>query len=117
MRVVFIAAALFLLASAAQAAGPIAGGVYHCKAGSSRLMITLGDMTVSGSRYQFKAPTGAPTSGSYSVSGSGYKWNGDIGAIKNSQIVESGPDASPGYFYFTYRVGSSSPTTASCGKM
>jgi hypothetical protein len=99
----------------ATAATPIAPGTYVCKAGNTRLMLTLGQMRISGTRFTFEAPTGPGTSGSYALTENGYKWTGDIGAIINDQIVESGPDRSPGTFWFKYRARpTSSPTTASC---
>ena len=103
------------LAPAAQAAAPIKPGTYHCIAGSSRMMLTLGDMTISGMSYSFKAPTGPVTRGTYSLSGTGYHFNGDIGAIANATIVEAGPDATPGDFYFKFKARPTSlPTSVAC---
>ena len=113
---------LATLATGAQAAPPkpgtiIPNGTYHCEAGSSRMMLTLGDMQISSIHYTFKAPTGAATSGTYALAPDGYRWSGDIGEIKNDMIVESGPDATPGDFWSSYRARPTSlPTmTAAVG--
>lgn len=122
-RAITVAALLGLVATAAVAAPPkpgtiIPNGTYHCKAGSSRMMLTLGDMQISGMRYTFKAPNGLTTSGTYALPPDGYRWNGDIAAIKQDMIVESGPDAKPGDFWFFYRLQpGQSPTTAACGRI
>ncbi|CAN5436430.1 hypothetical protein BH11PSE7_BH11PSE7_21820 [soil metagenome] len=97
---------------------PIPAGTYHCIAGSSRMMLTLGDMKVSGTHYSFKAQGGPSTSGSYALMPKGYKWTGDIGAITNGQIVESGPDATPGDFWFSFKARPTSlPTTVACQRI
>ena len=45
----------------------------------------------------------------------GYHWKGDISALKNYQIVECGPDATPGDFWFKYKGRPTSlPTSAAC---
>ncbi len=81
------------------------------------MMLTLGAMKVSGMRYTFDAIGAPATSGSYELTPVGYKWLGDIGAITNAQIVDSGPDATPGDFWFKYKARpTSSPTTAACQK-
>ena len=121
-RVIFVAALVGLAVGVAEAAPKpgtiIPNGTYHCKAGNSRMMLTLGDMQISGMRYTFKAPNGLTTSGTYALAPDGYRWNGDIAAIKQDMIVESGPDAKPGDFWFFYRLQpGQSPTTAACGRI
>lgn len=102
------------VAAPAWAAG-IPPGTYLCKAGSSRLMLTLGEMTVSGNGYSFHAPTGNDTRGTFEERGGKLAWHGDIGAITNAQIVESALDRAPNSFWFTYRAApNASPTSASC---
>ena len=117
VSILALAAAALALPAVAKPGTPIPNGSYHCIAGSSRMMLGLGDMKVSGMRYSFKAIGGPSTSGSYALTPVGYKWTGDIGAITNAQIVESGPDATPGDFWFKYKARpTSSPTTAACQK-
>lgn len=82
------------------------------------MMLTLGEMQVSGASYVFHAPTGPDTTGTYRVAPNGFIWSGNIGAITSEQIVESGLDRSPDSFWFTYRADPrSSPTTASCSML
>ncbi len=116
VRTLAMSAGIVMITSAAMAEPqPIASGVYHCKAGSSRMMLTLGDIQISGMSYVFRDPTGGSTSGSYSIEDDGYHWSGDIGAITNDQIVDSGPGGSPNVFFFRYKGRPTSlPTTASC---
>ena len=109
------AAAMAASVQAAKPGTPIPAGTYQCMAGSSRMMLTLGRMQITGEKFVFTAPSGPATSGSYAITPQGYRWTGDIGAITNDQIVESGPDATPGQFWFSYRARpTSSPTTTSC---
>lgn len=93
----------------------IPAGTYVCISGNSRMMLTLGDMKISETNYTFKAIGGPATSGTYTLAPTGYKWSGDIGAITNAQIVDSGPDATPGDFWFKYKARpTSSPTSTGC---
>jgi hypothetical protein len=116
----FVALAIGLLAAtgAAAAPGAIAAGKYHCKSGNTRMMLTLGDMQISGMRYTFKPHVGPSTSGTYTLAGDGYVWSGDIGEIRNAQIVKSGSDLNPATFWFHYKVRPDSlPQTASCTRV
>jgi hypothetical protein len=103
------------MTSPAFATPPINPGNYLCKAGGSRMMLTLGNMQVSGMSYTFKEPTGQTNTGTYSITPTGYKWNGAIGAIQPSQIAESKPDGTPGEFWFSFHVSPQDiPTSVSC---
>lgn len=121
-RAVIVAGILALVAPGALAAPKpgtiIPDGTYHCIAGNTRLMLTLGNIQISGMRYTFKAPTGPATSGIYALAPDGYRWSGDIGEIKHDMLVESGIDLKPGTFWFSYRARPTSlPTTAACTRI
>ena len=100
------------------ATGSLSPGHYTCIAGY-RPMLTLGEMTIEGGKFRFHPPTGPTTAGTYVLTAGGIRWSGDIGAITNSQITESGLDASKPDFWFKYLAyaGAKSPTTAACQKL
>ena len=111
-------ASLTFAGGAAAAPTAIPAGKYHCKTGHTRMMLTLGDMQISGMRYTFKPQVGPSTSGSYAILAEGYRWTGDIGEIKNAQIETSGSDISPGTFWFQFKVNPTSlPRTVSCTRV
>lgn len=107
-------------AAAKGAAGAIQPGRYNCIAGF-RVMLTLGEMTIDGNRYTFRPPTGPATSGTYVSTGPrSFHWSGDIGAIKNSQLVDSQFDGATQTvdFWFTYHVTPGDiPSNLACQKL
>ncbi len=66
-------------------------GTYTCIAGF-RVMMTLGEMTLSGNSYRFHPTQGPDTTGTFTPVADGIQWHGDVGIIKNNQIVASNRD-------------------------
>jgi hypothetical protein len=100
------------------AASAIPSGVYLCKAGNTRNMLTLGQMRVAGNRFTFIDPRGYRTAGSYSMGPRGYAWQGDIGRIANSQILGSGLEPGGRAFWFMFKEAPGSlAQSVSCGRI
>jgi hypothetical protein len=103
---------------AAAAAAAIPSGLYLCKAGNTRNMLTLGNMRITGNRFTFTDPVGYRTAGSYSIGAKGYSWQGNVGRISNAQIVSSGPEPGLKSFWFMFRESPGSlPQSVSCGRI
>lgn len=94
-------------------------GTYNCIASAGRMMLTLGQVTLTNGRYVFKTQNGAgpTTSGSYTLAADRkMTFSGDFGVIKHDNILQPHQEiyAVHAFAFEFHAPGAKLTTSAAC---